>query len=235
MWSGPRNISTALMYSFRQRPDTTVLDEPLYGHYLAFTGVDHPGRDEMIDDMQTDAGTLIRQTILGDYETPVVFFKNMAHHLSGLERGFLDEVTNVLLVRDPRLMLPSLAEQIPHPVLRDTGLSEQVEVMNHILDSGQPPVVLDSATLLEDPRGVLSELCRRLDIPFHEEMLSWNAGPKPEDGIWAKYWYENVHASTGFAAPKKRSAAFPEHLEPLLAECLPFYDRLQEYAVNVDE
>ncbi|WP_205544209.1 hypothetical protein [Rubrobacter indicoceani] len=231
VWSGPRNVSTALMYSFRQRPDTSVVDEPFYGHYLAFTGVDHPGRAEVLGDMETGPEAVIRDTILGGSETRVRFFKNMAHHLAGLDRSFLDQVTNVLLVRDPRLMLPSLAEKIPTPVLRDTGLLEQVEILEYLLASGDAPIVLDSATLLRDPRAVLSGLCCRLGLPFYGEMLSWPAGPKPEDGIWAKYWYRNVHASTGFAAPRKRPPPVPKRLEPLLLECLELYGRLEEHAI----
>lgn len=229
MWSGPRNVSTALMYSFRQRPDTEVFDEPLYGHYLAFTGADHPGKDEVLRGMETSAEKVMRETILRLSGSPVRFYKNMAHHLAGLDRSILDDTTNVLLVRDPLLMLPSLAEHIPVPVLRDTGLSEQVEILTHTLASGQTPTVLDSARLLNDPRGILEGLCDRLGIPFCVEMLSWPSGPKPEDGVWAKHWYANVRASTGFATPKKGSPTFPERLEPLLAECLPLYERLVEY------
>ena len=231
VWSGPRNVSTALMYAFRQRPDTLVLDEPLYGHYLKVTGADHPGADEVMAVMDTDGERVVREVLLGPCERPVHFFKNMAHHLTGLDRGFLEDVSNVLLTRDPAEMLPSLARQLSVPTLRDTGLLRQAEILDHVLRHGGKPIVLDARELLLDPRYVLQQMCERLDIPFHEAMLRWPAGPKPEDGVWAKYWYANVHASTGFSAYKPKTDAFPERLRPLLEECRPLYERLGRYAI----
>ncbi|MDP8902099.1 MAG: sulfotransferase family protein, partial [Actinomycetota bacterium] len=193
VWSGPRNVSTALMYAFRQRPDTLVVDEPLYSHYLKVTRAEHPGDDEVLAAMDTDGGRVVRGVLLGPCERPVHFFKNMAHHLEGLDRGFLGGLTNVLLTRDPAEMLPSLARQLPNPTLRDTGLLYQTEILDHILGEGLDPVVLDAKQLLLDPPGVLRGACDQLGIPFHEAMLRWPAGPKPEDGVWAKHWYANVH------------------------------------------
>lgn len=232
VWSGPRNVSTALMYSFRQRPDTEVFDEPLYGHYLTVTEADHPGAAEVTEAMDCDGEHVVREVILGPCEKPVLFFKNMAHHLAGLDRAFLGEITNVLLTRDPREMLPSLAEQLPSPTLRDTGLGEQVEILEAALRSGNPPVVLDARELLLDPAGVLRRACERLNIPFDEAMLRWPAGPKPEDGIWARHWYRNVHASTGFGEYRPKPGPFPKSLEPLLRECLPFYENLRRHAIT---
>ena len=232
VWSGPRNVSTALMYAFRQRPDTLVVDEPLYGHYLDVTRADHPGDDEVLATMDTDGGRVVREVLLGPCERPVHFFKNMAHHLEGLDRGFLGGLTNVLLTRDPAEMLPSLARQLPNPSLRDTGLLYQTEILDHVLGEGLEPVVLDAKQLLLDPPGVLRSACDRLGIPFHESMLRWPAGPKPEDGVWAKHWYANVHASTGFSPYRPRTAAFPARLRPLLEESLPLYERLKRYAIQ---
>lgn len=232
VWSGPRNVSTALMYSFRQRPDTRVVDEPLYGHYLTATGADHPGARGVTEAMDQNGERVIREVILGPCDMPVLFFKNMAHHLVGLDRSFLAEITNVLLTRDPREMLPSLAEQLPSPTLRDTGLREQVEILEAVLQSGKPPIVLDARELLLDPAGVLRQTCERLVIPFDERMLRWPAGPKPEDGIWARHWYRNVHASTGFGEYRPKPEAFPKRLEPLLRECLPLYEELRRHAVT---
>ena len=231
MWSGPRNVSTALMYSFRQRSDTLVVDEPLYGHYLDTVGPGHPGEGEVLADMERDGARVVREVLLGPCEKPVHFFKNMAHHLTGLDRAFLGEMTNVLLVRDPQEMLPSLTKQLPNPTLRDTGLSEQIEILETILRRDERPIVLDAEELLRDPPGVLSETCERLNIPFEPAMLSWPAGPKPEDGVWAEHWYHNVHASTGFAAYRPKNGAFPPHLESLLQECAPLYEKLREYAI----
>jgi len=231
VWSGPRNVSTALMYAFRQRPDTLVVDEPLYGHYLAVTRADHPGDEEVLAAMDTDGERVVRDVLLGPCERPVHFFKNMAHHLTGLDRGFLGGLSNVLLVRDPAEMLPSLAQQLSEPTMRDTGLLRQVEILDHVLQRGADPVVLDARELLLDPRGVLREACGRLGIPFHEAMLRWPAGPKPEDGVWARHWYANVHASTGFSAYTPKNDAFPERLKPLFEECRPLYERLYRYAI----
>ena len=232
MWSGPRNVSTALMYSFRQRPDTRVVDEPLYGHYLKATDADHPGAEEVIEAMDHDGERVVREVILGPCETPVLFFKNMAHHLAGLDRTFLAEITNVLLTRDPREMLPSLAKQLPSPALRDTGLREQVEILEAALQSGKLPIVLDARELLLDPADVLQQTCERLGIPFDEAMLRWHAGPKPEDGIWAKHWYRNVHASTGFGEYRPKPEPFPTELDPLLRDCLPLYEELRRHAIT---
>jgi hypothetical protein len=231
VWSGPRNVSTALMYSFRQRSDTRVVDEPLYGHYLAATGADHPGAEEVLASMDRDGERVVREVILGPCERPVCFFKNMAHHLVGLDRGFLGEVRNVLLARDPREMLPSLALQIPSPTLRDTGLAEQVEILGTMLERDESPVVIDARELLLDPPGVLRRACEALGIPFDRAMLSWPAGPKPEDGVWAKHWYDGVHASTGFEPYRPKTGPFPERLKPLLDECLPLYERLRRHAI----
>ncbi len=231
VWSGPRNVSTALMYAFRQRPDTLVVDEPLYGHYLKVTRVRHPGDDEVLAAMDTDGGRVVREVLLGPCERPIHFFKNMAHHLAGLDRGFLGGLTNVLLTRDPAEMLPSLARQLPNPTLRDTGLLYQTEILDHVLGQGLEPLVLDAKQLLLDPQGVLRNACDRLGIPFHESMLRWPAGPKPEDGVWAKHWYANVHASTGFSPYTPRAKAFPERLRPLLEESQPLYGRLTRYAI----
>jgi hypothetical protein len=231
VWSGPRNVSTALMYAFRQRPDTVVLDEPLYGHYLKVTGADHPGDDEVLAVVDNDGERVVREILLGPCERPVHFFKNMAHHLTHLDRAFLGGLRNVLLARDPVEMLPSLAQQLPEPTLRDTGLLKQVEILGHVLRSGEDPIVLDARDLLLDPRGVLREACARIGIPFYEGMLRWPAGPKPEDGVWAKHWYGNVHASTGFSAYRAKDDAFPADLLPLLEECRPLYEQLKRFAI----
>ena len=231
VWSGPRNVSTALMYSFRQRPDTLVVDEPLYGHYLKVTHADHPGDEEVLQVMEQDGDRVVRGVILGPCERPVHFFKNMAHHLTGMDRGFLNGITNVLLTRDPAEMLPSLARQLPDPTMRDTGLLQQVEILDHVLGHGGDPVVLDAKQLLLDPPGVLRRVCGMLGIPFYGEMLRWPTGPKPEDGVWAKHWYANVHASTEFSSYKPKADALPESLRPLLEECIPLYERLSRYAI----
>ena len=232
MWSGPRNVSTALMYSFRQRPDTRVVDEPLYGHYLRVTGSPHPGDAAVLAAMETDGERVVTECLLGRHDRPVLFVKNMAHHLVDLDRGFLAHLTNALLIRDPREMLPSLARRLPDPTLRDTGLDRQVELLEHELARGHQPVVLDARELLLDPASVLRRACHRLGLPFTERMLSWPPGPKPEDGVWAPHWYDSVHASTGFAPHTPEREPFPQRLTPLLEICTPLYERLAGYAIT---
>lgn len=226
MWSGPRNVSTALMYSFAQRNDTRVVDEPLYGHYLRVSGAPHPGADEVMAHMRTDARRVIEEVILGPCDRPTLFMKQMAHHLVELDRSFLAQTLNVLLIRDPLQMLPSLAQNLEQPTLRDTGLALQTELFAELRALGQEPPVIDAKHLLLDPRGVLRALCDRLGLAFDAAMLHWEAGPRAEDGIWAKHWYHAVHRSTGFQPYTEKAAPMPAHLQPLLAECLPYYEQL---------
>jgi hypothetical protein len=233
LWSGPRNVSTALMYAFRERPDTRVVDEPLYAHYLRESRADHPGVPEVLAAQDEDARRVISRVILGPCDRPVLFFKNMAHHLEGItDWTFLDELDNVLLTRHPREMLPSLALRLHTPVLRDTAYTMQVLLLDHLEARSRPPLVVEAMHLLLDPEAVLRALCHRLALPWDREMLEWEEGPKPEDGVWAPHWYQNVHASTGFLPYRPKTDPFPEHLVPLLGECLPLYERLAEHAIT---
>lgn len=222
------------MYSFAQRADTTVVDEPLYAHYLRGTSADlyHPAAAEVLAAMDSDGARVVRQVIFGEYGTPVVFFKQMTHHLVGLDLGFLDRTVNVLLTRDPHDMLRSYAAVVRAPTVTDTGYPQSVELLRELRRRGQDPVVVDSTLTLRDPASVLRRLCARIGIPFDPEMLSWEAGPRPEDGVWAPHWYASVHRSTGFGPPRADSESFPDHLQPLLAECLPHYRVLAESALT---
>ena len=232
LWSGPRNVSTALMYSFNQRSDTRVVDEPLYGHYLRVSGANHPGRDEIMQAMDCDGNAVMHGLLRSDPPGPqMLFIKHMAHHLVDLDLSFLATTENVFLVRDPAEMLPSLTVQIPHAELADTGLRRQWEVYRDLLANGQSPAVIDARELLLDPGGVLKALCQHLCVDYYDAMLSWPAGPIMEDGIWAKHWYRAVHKSTGFASYVAKSD-FPEELNPLLDECRPFYENLYEHAIR---
>ena len=233
-WSGPRNISTALMYSFRQRADTTVVDEPLYAHYLSNDDRSHPGVAAVLASQSTDPDEVIRDVILGEYPTPVLYLKQMAHHLRGVDRSHLAFTENILLTRDPHDMLASLSIQLPGCDLTDTGLVECVELLDAVLAEGGRPLVIDSQVLLRDPAGVLAQVCAHVGIDFDPAMLSWPAGPKPEDGAWAPHWYDNVHASTGFAPYAPRSRQVPAHLESVLADAIPLYARLAEYALRTE-
>lgn len=234
LWSGPRNISTALMYSFAQREDTTVVDEPLYAHYLNVTPADayHPGASDVLASMDSDGERVVRDVIFGAYPTPIVFFKQMTHHLVGLDTSFLDRTVNVLLTRNPRDMLRSYAAVIDAPSVSDTGYPHAAVLLEDLLRRGQDPVVIDSTRALENPGSILAQLCGRIGIPFDRAMLSWEAGPRPEDGVWAPHWYSSVHRSTGFGPPRTHQDAFPERLRPLLDQCLPHYETLAAFALR---
>lgn len=232
VWSGPRNVSTALMYSFAQRADTRVVDEPLYAHYLRVSGAEHPGRDLVLASQDDDGDRVVRDVILGPCDRPVLFLKQMAHHLVDVDRAFLARTRHVLLTRDPEDMLPSLAENLERPVLRDTGYAMQTQILRELEAAGQEPPVLVARELLADPRRVLTELCRRLGIEFDPAMLSWTPGPRAEDGAWAPFWYANVHRSSGFQPPVRKRTAFPERLRPLLEECRPHYAALARRAIR---
>ena len=231
LWSGPRNVSTALMYSFAQRADTRVVDEPLYGHYLRVSGAQHPGYEDVLAVMELDGNAVMAHMLQSPLERPVLFMKHMAHHLVDLELDFLAATSNVLLIRDPADMLPSLTVQLPDATLGDTGLETQWRLVQSMERVGQSPAVIDSRELLLDPAGVLSQLCAHLGLEFDEAMLEWPAGPRPEDGVWAKYWYHAVHSSTGFQTYRPKSG-FPDRLRPLLDECRPFYDKLYARAIR---
>ena len=232
LWSGPRNVSTAVMYAFRERSDTSVVDEPLYAHYLATTGVEHPAVQDVIAAQDTDGDSVVETVILGPSPTPVRFFKNMAHHLTGVDLGFLDRVRSVILTRDPVEMLPSLINQVPDPTLDGTSLPRQVQLLDRIIEHGEEPIVLESRALLESPERVLRRTCGMLGLDWEPAMLAWPSGPKPEDGVWAPHWYDSVHESTGFDPYRPRERAFPSRLEPLLAACEPLYARLAEHAIT---
>lgn len=237
LWSGPRNVSTALMYAFAQRSDTRVIDEPLYAHYLhtkyAATAAEstHPATAEVIASMSTDAIAVVREVILGPCDKPVLFMKQMAHHLIEMDLDFLQQTINVFLIRDPKEMLPSLAKIIGVPTLPDTGLKVQHDLLLALRAAGQSPPVLDARLLLSDPRSVLCQLCEQLGLQFDVSMLSWEAGGNAADGVWAPYWYGNVHRSTGFAPYRPKSEPFPADLMEVLSACSAYYKVLRADAI----
>ena len=236
LWSGPRNVSTALMYSFAQLAAVRVVDEPLYGHYLRVSGAPHPGRDEVMNAMNCDGDAVMATLLRQQAENPdhTLFIKHMAHHLVGLDLEFLRSTNNIFLIRDPREMLPSLTIQLPHATLADTGLKRQWDLYDEMSAAGRRPAILDSRELLLDPDGVLRALCSHLSLDFGKEMLAWEAGARIEDGVWAPHWYHAVHHSTGFAAYTNKPD-FPKHLQPLLADCSPWYDKLNAHALRANK
>lgn len=232
-WSGPRNVSTSFMYAFRQRSDTTVFDEPIYAHYLRVTGRDHPGRDQVLASQNPDGEAVVRDVVLGHHRTPVVFFKQMAQHFVDLDHSFLGQCRNLLLIRHPERVVTSFAKNVPDVTLADTGLPVQVDLLEAILEAGDDPIVVDSTVLLAAPEAVLQLLCGRLGLEFDPKMLSWPAGPKPEDGVWAKHWYDKTHRSTGFQLSVPSDEPAPEHLRPVVETAIPLYEHLLKYAIAV--
>ncbi len=234
--SGPRNISTALMYSFAQRPDTLVVDEPFYAYYLASNpNVDHPGREEVLLSLPVDWQGVIDGIILKDYSSEHVFFKNMAHHLEGVELRFMHDCANLLLIRHPLDLLISLSKVLENPSLRETGIAQTrhyFELLSTIQEI--QPCIVHSEKLLQNPSAYLLAICEQLGIPFYKQMLSWKAGERKEDGIWAKYWYEAVHKSTGFQKPKEsQHKALPSFLKPVYDEALEHYLHLEKYSLKI--
>ena len=227
LWSGPRNISTTLMYSFAQRLDTVVFDEPLYGSYLSNSNAHkyHPGAKEIMASMTTSYQIVFNQ-MLGPQKKPVAFFKNMAHHLFEPDIKLMSKGMNIILTRNPIEMLPSFDKVISNPKIDDVGYKAHVNLLNYMDSHKLDYVVLDATFLLKNPERVLRELCKACGIAFDPTMLEWTSGSRPEDGVWAKYWYQNVHRSTGFQPYTEKSDPFPKHLLPLLKECERFYSVL---------
>ena len=233
MWSGPRTLSTALMRSFGNRRDTVVVDEPLYGYYLAETGIEHPGRDEILASMPTRWPDVVDELAAGRLPEgrTVSFQKHMTHHLlPAVDRSRLAGLRHAFLIRDPKLLLASYAKVRDTPTLADLGLEQQVEIYRRF---GGP--VIDAADLAAMPRRTLEALCEALRIPFDEAMLSWPAGPRPTDGVWAKHWYARVWASTGFGSQRRPGGAvpLPASLDALAARCQPFYDELGTHRLGL--
>ena len=233
--SGPRNISTALMYSFSQREDTNVVDEPFYGFYLnQFPELDHPGRNAVLASMSSEQNQVIIDIQKLSNQHDIVFLKNMAHHHIGLELSYLNSMKNIFLIRNPKQLIASFAQVIPNPTLQDIGLKEEADLLDLVIKHGAfKPIVLDSNSILKDPENGIRSLCDKLKIPFTKKMLSWKKEPIPEDGVWAKYWYKNVHSSTGFAKQPTSERPLPEHCIPLYKEALPYYEKLNNYAIKI--
>ncbi len=221
------------MYSFAERADTLVVDEPLYGHYLRVSGADHPGRAEVLAAMDVDGDHVMRD-LLGrtlPVAKSVLFLKQMAHHIAALDTSFMSRTANVFLIRDPKDMLPSLTIQIPHAALSDTGLETQWRLFERLEAEGNAPTIIDSRLLLLNPETILEKLCLQLGIAFEPCMLSWPPGPRREDGVWAQHWYHAVHKSTGFQAYQPKSD-FPARLASLLEDCAPYYEKLYQHALR---
>jgi hypothetical protein len=224
-----------MMRAWENRGDTAVWDEPLYAYYLHRTGIGHPGADEVSAAGDTDWRRVVA-AVTGAVpdEKPIYFQKHMTHHmLDEVDRDWLARMSNCFLIRHPREVIASYARTRPDVTLNDVGVLQQTELFEHACRiSAATPLVLDARDVLEDPRAVLTSLCSALDVPFTERMLSWPAGTRDSDGIWARYWYDAVQASTGFSPYVSKAHTLPRALEPLAEECEPHYRRLHELRLH---
>ena len=238
MWSGPRNISTAMMRSFGARPDTAVIDEPFYAAYLAATGLEHPMRDEVLASQPRECSEVISQ-VLGRVpdDKPIWYQKHMAHHmLPGFGREWLANVRNAFLIRDPAAVLASYVQKRQTVELADIGIVQQRELFEREAQRlGTMPPVVASTDVLTNPAHVLTKLCVALGIPFTDAMLSWPAGRRDSDGVWAPAWYTAVEQSTCFAAPSasaKPESRLPDNLRRIADEARPHYEVLRAHCLR---
>jgi sulfotransferase family protein len=234
MWSGPRNISTALMRAFENRRDTEVIDEPFYAYYLQETGLDHPMRQEVLKSQSVLGDEIIKGLVAKrTQEYPVFYQKHMTQHmLPGLDLTWLGNVTNCFLIRSPKEIVASYAQKRQDPTDDDIGLKRQFELFERVKEiTGKTPPVLDSNEVLMDPKTNLTKLCKAVGIEFSDEMLSWPKGRRSSDGVWAGHWYQNVEASTGFAPFVERELKLPAPLQQIAERGQGYYEALKAEAL----
>jgi hypothetical protein len=231
MWSGPRNISTAMMRAWGNRSDTVVIDEPFYAYFLEATGKKHPGADEVIATGETDWRRVIAQLTGPIPNGKRIFFqKQMAHHLlPEVDRKWLGEVTNCFLIRDPREVIVSYVKKREDPVFEDLGFAQQAEIFDFVRTrTNSTPPVVDARDVLENPEPMLRLLCNAVGVEFSKSMLLWPPGFRETDGVWAKHWYGEVAKTTSFQPYRPRDANVPGHLQEIHDRCRECYDRLYE-------
>ena len=228
MWSGPRNLSTAMMYSFGARDDFVVWDEPFYGAYLAATGANHPMRDEIIAAHEADPNK-ISERCEGEVsrDRPNLYMKHMCHHMiDGFDISWAMSCTNVFLIRHPARVVASYVSKREQPTLGDIGVERQLEILELLFARGCHPIVIDSSDIRRNPRRALRSLCKAMKIKFDEAMLGWQLGPKPYDGAWGPHWYGAVHNSTGFAGPEGNLPELRGDQRSVAQLAMPYFDVL---------
>ncbi|MFK8043228.1 HAD family hydrolase [Congregibacter sp.] len=237
MWSGPRNISTAMMRSFENRSDCSVIDEPFYAAYLAETGLDHPGRAEILSSQPRDCEK-VAKALCEDEPAALYYQKHMTQHiLPNMDLAFTEGLTNCFLIREPRRIIASYARVRSEFTLEELGFTQQAALFDRECDRlGKVPPVLDAAMTLANPAGVLSQLCSLVSVPFSDAMLSWPKGPRDSDGVWAPYWYDSVWASSGFAPPSKAASNVEQTLttsqSEMCAQAEVMYERMLTHALR---
>ena len=235
MWSGPRNLSTAMMRAFENRKDTEVLDEPFYAHYLSVTELNHPGRDLILDAQSTDWNKVVTKCRNKTFqEKPVWYQKHMAqHNLEGFDISWVSDVQNCLLIRNPKDVIASYGKKFPIMDERLLGYVQQAEIIDFLeKENSITPPIIDADDILKNPEPMLRQLCEILDIEFYPSMLSWRKGPRDSDGIWAPYWYEGVYDSTGFKPYVERKTTFDDSLNEIYDNCKEYYDGFYEKRIR---
>ena len=236
MWSGPRNISTALMRAWENRGDCAVSDEPLYAHYLQVTGLDHPAAAEVIAAGDTDLARVTAALTSGPVPDgrAIWYQKHMSHHLlPGMDTAWVHALHNVFLIRDPALVVASYVKSRARCEPADIGLLQQAELFDRVADRlGRAPLVIDGERFLQHPQHHLQALCADTGVPFTDRMLRWPAGPRDSDGVWAPHWYAAVWRSTGFEPWRPRTAALDAAGQHVADACRPAYERLQQHALR---
>lgn len=235
MWSGPRNVSTALLRSWGNRADTAVWDEPLYAHYLTQNTPDHPGIDEVVAAHETDWRKVVARMLGPVPDGRSIFYqKHMAHHmLPHIDDVWLANLSSAFLIRDPAEVLLSMSKSMQTVTIQDTGFPDQFRLFDRVSKlTGTLPPVIDAKDIGTDAEGTLRALCNSLSVPFDTAMLSWAAGPRPTDGVWGKYWYDGVNASTGFKPWKARNEPLPDRVKPLVDELTGLYEALYRHRLR---
>lgn len=236
MWSGPRNLSTAMMYSFGARSDCAVWDEPFYAAYLTHSDAVHPMQAEVIAAGIADPAEVAARCASGPVpdDKPVFYQKHMAQHmLTGFPRDWMKALRHVILIRHPARVIASYHVKAENPSLRDIGAVELTEIYAAVTElTGAPPAVIDSVDIRANPEAMLRRLCAAIGLPFERAMLSWPKGGHNDDGAWAPHWYNAVWKSTGFAGAEGPLPEVPAHLQPVLEAALPHYERLAAHKLT---
>ena len=235
MWSGPRNLSTAMMRAFENRKDTEVLDEPFYAHYLSVTELNHPGKDLILDSQSTDWNEVVTKCRKKTFqEKQVCYQKHMAqHNLEGFDISWVRDVQNCLLIRNPKDVIASYGKKFPIIDERLLGYVQQAEIIDFLeKENSITPPIIDADDILKNPESMLSKLCEILDIEFYPSMLSWRKGPRDSDGVWAPYWYEGVYDSTGFNPYVERKTILDDSLNEIYDNCKEYYNSFYEKRIR---
>ncbi len=234
MWSGPRNLSTALMRSFENRTDTTVIDEPFYAHFLKQTNLNHPGKDEIISTLDSDWDSIVKKIIGPIPQNKSIWYqKHMAqHNLEGYDINWIKKFHNCILIRNPKYVIPSYNKQHSLSDEKLLGYSQQLDLIQILEEEGITPPIFDAADILEKPEQALKKICISVGISFSQNMLKWPKGKRKSDGIWAKYWYRSVENSSGFQPFQKKDIIIDKKLIPLYEKCLAGYHSMYEKRIT---